>query len=165
MKQKKITHWLSVIVIGIALGFALQFVRAWTEPSEVPPDGNIGAPINTGSNTQTKRGSLGVDMLKLGIKFLFSGVGDNYANDNWLRLTDISGNFGPGFAASSIYANSINLNGDQRSAWPGGIHLNCFWSPDNQCSSYPGYLVSGIYINASFTDAVGGHYAVQCCRI
>lgn len=58
--QKQIFHWLKVAVIGITLGFALQFVRAWTEPSAAPPGGNIGAPINTGSNTQTKAGVLGV---------------------------------------------------------------------------------------------------------
>jgi len=55
---KQITHWLSVIVIGIALGFALQFVRAWTEPTVAPPGGNVGAPINTGAQKQTKSGDI-----------------------------------------------------------------------------------------------------------
>jgi hypothetical protein len=55
MKNKKnLTYWLSVAVIGIALGFALQFVRAWTEPTTTPPGGNVGAPINTGAIDQTK---------------------------------------------------------------------------------------------------------------
>ena len=57
MNKKQITHWLSVIVIGIALGFALQFVRAWTEPTTAPPGGNVGAPINTGANKQVKKGT------------------------------------------------------------------------------------------------------------
>ena len=54
MNKKQITHWLKVAVVGIALGFGLQFVRAWTEPTATPPDGNVGAPINTGTVDQTK---------------------------------------------------------------------------------------------------------------
>jgi hypothetical protein len=67
--KKKFIHWLSVIVIGIALGFAIQFVRAWTEPSALPPGGNVGAPLNTSVNSQTKEGGLNI----LG----FLGVGTN----------------------------------------------------------------------------------------
>ena len=52
--RKQTIHWLKVAVIGIALGFALQFVRAWTEPTTTPPGGNVGAPINTGAQKQTK---------------------------------------------------------------------------------------------------------------
>lgn len=54
---KQLTHWLSVIIIGVALGLGLQFVRAWTEPTAAPPGGNVGAPINTSANPQTKAGS------------------------------------------------------------------------------------------------------------
>jgi hypothetical protein len=59
MKQKKknqIAYWLKIAVLGIILGFGLQFVRAWTEPTSSPPNGNVGAPINTGSQGQTKTG-------------------------------------------------------------------------------------------------------------
>ena len=55
--KKQLTHWLSVIVIGIALGLAIQFVKAWTEPTDAPPNGNVGAPINTGAGIQTKTGT------------------------------------------------------------------------------------------------------------
>ena len=65
--NKQITHWLSVIVIGIALGLGLQFVRAWTEPTTAPPNGNVGAPINTSVNPQTKSGGLNIGgKLKVG---------------------------------------------------------------------------------------------------
>jgi hypothetical protein len=46
--------WLGVVVVGISLGLALQFVRAWTEPTAPPPEGNVGAPINISSVDQTK---------------------------------------------------------------------------------------------------------------
>lgn len=58
MTKKQLTYWFSVIVIGIALGLAIQFVRAWTEPTSAPPDGNLGAPINTSDLAQTKEGDL-----------------------------------------------------------------------------------------------------------
>src|SRR4030042_5770632 len=59
--KKKATYWLGVIIVGIALGLALQFVRAWTEPpAGGPPTGDLGAPINTGNIDQTKSGGLGV---------------------------------------------------------------------------------------------------------
>jgi len=55
---KQITHWLGVIIIGLAVGLAVQFVRAWTEPTKAPPGGNVGAPINTSGIQQGKAGSL-----------------------------------------------------------------------------------------------------------
>jgi hypothetical protein len=75
MKQKQTTHWLKVAVIGIALGFALQFVRAWTEPTEAPPGGNVGAPINTGGNAQTKTGNFTSNgIISAGDQFCLRGV-------------------------------------------------------------------------------------------
>ena len=58
---KQVIYWLSVIIVGIALGLGLQFVRAWTEPGANPPGGNVGAPLNTSANTQVKVGSLGIN--------------------------------------------------------------------------------------------------------
>jgi hypothetical protein len=58
--KKQLTHWLSVIVIGIAMGFAIQFAVAWTEPTAAPPGGNLGAPINTGATAQTKSGGMNI---------------------------------------------------------------------------------------------------------
>jgi len=44
-----------VFVLSIIISYA---VLAWTEPSTTSPGGNIAAPINTGSATQTKSGKL-----------------------------------------------------------------------------------------------------------
>lgn len=63
-KLKKIFEsavwWSGVVMVGLVLGLTLQFVRAWTEPGEAPPGGNVGAPINTGPIGQLKQGVLGV---------------------------------------------------------------------------------------------------------
>jgi hypothetical protein len=79
--QKQITHWLKVAVIGITLGFAIQFVRAWTEPIAAPPGGNVGAPINTGATEQTKQGGLTVGgLMKAGNDIQISGKLTNENN-------------------------------------------------------------------------------------
>lgn len=55
---KTFSYWTSVITIGIILGLSIQFVKAWTEPPTQAPNGDVGAPINTGNNTQIKSGAL-----------------------------------------------------------------------------------------------------------
>ena len=57
-KLKKAGYWASVITLGLVVGISLQMVRAnWTAPATTAPNGNIGAPINTGNNGQIKGGS------------------------------------------------------------------------------------------------------------
>ena len=64
MKQKlkkvfeNAVWWSGVVMVGLVLGVSLQFVRAWTEPTEAPPGGNVGAPINTSPIGQFKQGVL-----------------------------------------------------------------------------------------------------------
>ncbi len=58
---KKSSYWLGIIIFGAILGVSLQITKAaWTEPALDPPNGNIGAPINTSSVPQVKGGSLGL---------------------------------------------------------------------------------------------------------
>jgi hypothetical protein len=57
---KKSSYWLSVVTLGIILGLSIQFAKAWTEPTDTPPDGNVEAPINVGDNIQYKAGTLGI---------------------------------------------------------------------------------------------------------
>ncbi len=57
---KKSSYWLSVATLGIILGLSIQFTKAWTEPTAIAPNGNVGAPINTGDNSQYKAGALGI---------------------------------------------------------------------------------------------------------
>lgn len=51
----------NTLVLILILIFSLSFiVYAWTEPSSIPPTGNVDAPINTGSANQIKSGKLGI---------------------------------------------------------------------------------------------------------
>lgn len=51
---ENIYYWSRVIIIGVVVGVSVQFVVAWTEPSGTAPSDNVGAPINTGPNSQVK---------------------------------------------------------------------------------------------------------------
>jgi hypothetical protein len=56
--MKKIIENAKVAVLALILVFTAGYVKAWTGPTLSPPNGNISAPINVGSSTQTKLGSL-----------------------------------------------------------------------------------------------------------
>ncbi len=56
--HQRLTFWLGIVVLGSLIGLAVQFTRAWVEPAAPAPDGNIAAPINTGSVEQTKNGTV-----------------------------------------------------------------------------------------------------------
>src|SRR3989344_756205 len=65
-----------VAILGGAL-VALQAI-AFTEPTEAPPGGNVPAPVNVGSVSQTKTGGLTVGSLgSLGSAFLATDSGGN----------------------------------------------------------------------------------------
>jgi len=63
-----------MVVTGIVLGFSLQLVGAWVSAPGSPQANNIGAPINTGGQTQTKPGTLGVGALNAGTFVLQNGT-------------------------------------------------------------------------------------------
>lgn len=50
------TSFAWALIFVLAAGSAA--VKAWTEPTATPPGGNLGAPINTGNDLQTKGGPL-----------------------------------------------------------------------------------------------------------
>jgi len=55
---KNAAYWAGMLVLGVALGVTIKIVGAWVEPDQMPPGGNIAAPLNTGNVGQTKLGGL-----------------------------------------------------------------------------------------------------------
>ncbi|HBB44198.1 MAG: hypothetical protein UW27_C0011G0010 [Parcubacteria group bacterium GW2011_GWA1_44_13] len=51
---------LKVSALAIVISFGLSYAFAWTAPTATPPTGNVSAPINTGTDLQTKAGNLTV---------------------------------------------------------------------------------------------------------
>jgi len=48
---------ITIVVLGLIIA---SYVFGWTTPSANPPDSNLPAPINTGSQDQTKSGGLNI---------------------------------------------------------------------------------------------------------
>ena len=59
---KPFKPYLSGLVIGLVLAAGFS-VFAWTAPTSAPPLNNVASPLNVGSTSQTKTGSLGVGNL------------------------------------------------------------------------------------------------------
>ena len=57
MKIKIFTAF-KVLLLSFVLTAGLSYVYAWTAPTYSPPSGNVSAPINVGSVTQTKTGDI-----------------------------------------------------------------------------------------------------------
>jgi hypothetical protein len=57
LKPKSIALILGVLAMSLLAGY---LVLAWTDPTAVPPGGNIASPINIGSVQQWKEGGLGI---------------------------------------------------------------------------------------------------------
>ena len=111
-KLKKLSYWAGVSVVGIVMGLSLQFTRAWVEPTIAPPGGNIGAPINTGSSTQTKTGPVAFNgaTAMAGIGVFGTGTtsggwfyGDGLGSGNALTI----GTYGTGKALSAYEGTSF----------------------------------------------------------
>jgi microcystin-dependent protein len=51
-------YWAQVVTLGLIVGLGLQFAQAWTPPPGAPPAGNVGAPLTTSADSQTKGGRL-----------------------------------------------------------------------------------------------------------
>jgi len=79
ISPKTISLVFSVMVVCFLLAF---YALAWTEPTIAPPGGNVDAPLNTGSDSQWKEGSLGIQ-----------GV---FRTDSGTRLAALNGKVGIG---------------------------------------------------------------------
>ena len=77
----------------------------------IGPIGPIG-PAGT-LNVNDMHDIIKVKKLRIGDKFLFSGVGDAHANDDWLRMFDADGKgYNGGLAAGRLWTPTFYSNGD-----------------------------------------------------
>jgi hypothetical protein len=140
--SKKIAYQVGIVIIGLAVGTMLQFAGAWVNPTVSPPDGNIGAPINTGVATQYKSGALGVGGLlqsDTDVKGTRLCIGNDCRNA-WPS----SGENQWTSQSGSCYTQNRSGNGDQ-------------WVT---CAA--GYAVAGVY----YEDSVGIRAGrISCCKL
>lgn len=79
------------ILIGAVLFTGLSVAIAWTGPASTPPNGNVSAPINTGTTDQVKNSGLSVNALAVFGNATLSGT------SRYLNFGTIVGSTGYGF--------------------------------------------------------------------
>ena len=93
--MKSTLQQIKIVALGVILAAGLSYALAWTGPSSTPPNGNVAAPLNVGTSTQTKYGNLVLNGLSVSAATILSGVlqipiGTPAAN-NVLVSSDASG--------------------------------------------------------------------------
>ena len=72
--MKPILQPIKTIILALLLAFSVSYVfAAWSGPTATPPDGNTDAPVNVGIVDQIKDAGLGVNVLSVFGRGLFSG--------------------------------------------------------------------------------------------
>lgn len=72
-KIKQFFAKVSVAVVALSFALALNYVYAWTGPTDTPPNNNVSAPINVSAITQTKPGALGLNNIVVAAGATFMG--------------------------------------------------------------------------------------------
>jgi hypothetical protein len=83
------------ILVGAVLFTGLSIALAWTGPTVAPPNGNVPAPINTGTTNQVKDAGLSVDALAVFGNAILSGT------SRYLNFGTVVGSTGYGFRDSA----------------------------------------------------------------
>lgn len=172
MKQKikQFIQEIGVFSLSLSIAFILTMgvviVKGWTEPSQNPPGGNLGAPLNTTANSQIKSGPLQVNGLKnIGTTILDGnvGVGTTSPSQKLDVVGYIKGQSG------------LCIGNDCRNSWPAGGSVNsCYWvsSPASwdfyaECGSDE--VVAGLHLKNEWTGSewYKHQYVSQwkCCKI
>jgi hypothetical protein len=85
--EKTIALLVSVLAISVLISYV---VLAWTEPTVLPPGGNVPAPVNVGSSAQGKLGSLGVGISTPVSRFHIKD-GQTWGSDLSIDATGVAG--------------------------------------------------------------------------
>jgi hypothetical protein len=72
--MKSILQQTKIVALGIIVAVGISYAFAWTGPTSTPPSGNVSSPINVGSTTQTKYGSLVLNGLSVNAATILSGA-------------------------------------------------------------------------------------------
>lgn len=109
IKFQKMKYWSNVILVGAILGMSISFVRAaWIDPPSTPPnDTVVGAPITTGSQSQTKQGMIGTNNFSANSGYPSGWGGGIHTWDLWAEGTVGSKN--DVVAEKSVRANDVRI--------------------------------------------------------
>jgi len=123
------------------------FAVAWTDPGALPPDGNVAKPINVGSVSQFKNGTLGVNILNI------------FGGSQYLSFGDTTGPSAPGIRFNPT--NGILEFSNGGGTWLGFNSSASQWlNVDSNIYYSDGYVSIGSNNPRAKLDVVGGTEAV-----
>ncbi|MBU1131704.1 hypothetical protein KKC32_00400 [Patescibacteria group bacterium] len=156
--MKKFLLFLSLIAVVFTIGSVLLINRAfaWTEPSGVPPENNVSAPINVSRMPQIKSGALGLNggdpAAQFGL-FVRSGKIGASKSINESTLAEVEeNNSSSGISVKADKAGYHGLHSEVKGAWSVGGYFsnNDFSGPAIQAMALDtGAVVSGDNIGIS----------------
>ncbi len=89
--KTEIIQTIKIILFAFVLTIGVNYVYAWTGPTQGPPNGNVSAPINVGTENQIKSAGLGIDALSVfGDGYLSGNLGIGTVSPN--EKLDVEGN-------------------------------------------------------------------------
>ena len=122
-----VLYWGGVLLVGLIVANTIKLASAWVEPDQMPPGGNIAAPINTGNSGQIKTGGLilntGGATLGLIVEKGLVGIGTDTPQatldvngDIKARILNLNNNLYVGgdtnIAGNNQVGGNLNVNGD-----------------------------------------------------
>jgi len=113
LSPKLVSLTFSVLVVCFALGFYAY--AAWTEPSVGPPGGNVDAPVNVGTDPQTKTGDLTINDI-----YLHGGVTAN-PEGNIENINKLIGYNDIFIKGNSSETASVHIGGSEIYFYTGGL--------------------------------------------
>ena len=147
---------LIILTLALTLLVGFDYLNAWTAPaSGNPPTGDVAAPINTGSATQNKSGTLGVNALAVFGNSSFSGAAEVSNSGPLIKfndttaLTSISRDFWLHANNSTFYllADRDNANNTWESPHPLEISASADGTADY--ARFPNQVRAGTYCDVN----------------
>lgn len=165
--MKRLLSQIAIVVIVFLAAAGIQ-TFAFTEPTVAPLNGNVDAPLNTGSSAQDKTGFLTAD--NIGSSFgAYLGTGScSTASDCYVGIGTISPTAkldvrGPILASDTSTACGSTIKGAIRyNSTSGGLEWcdGSTWSPISTGGSASVHIVNGVHTSSQCTNAGGNPYSI-----
>jgi hypothetical protein len=171
-RTSQLVFSVSLFVFGMVLCGTAAY--SWTGPTSAPPDGNVSAPVNVGTDSQIKDGALSVNgFSNVGSSYVAGRLGVGVASpDQKLEVSGnayITGELGVGIASPSqklhvngnVRATGFCIGGNCATSWGGygtSAWANLSNNQDYTCPT--GRVMTGfdIYVNGDTLM----HVRVRC---
>ncbi len=147
---------LIVPVMMISLAITVSQTHAWVEPDQLPPNGNIAAPLNSGSFAQSKIGGLILGLGNTLYGLIVKNGNSGFGTETPTEKVDVNGNIKLNGRIIGLQAPTDTndaVNKGYVDALGGGTTVITAWGitecPSPWTTFYSGYAMSGVVYYAN----------------